>query len=179
MSLDFDFSKRYSRILHSSAPDFSAMSREERLKLAGNMHERQDVFDSKAEYVGAQACRDCHNEQYETWGKTVHASIYKSEQAMAAPAEEMFRYNTGVGASGGYPELGLEGVQCEACHGPGERHVNEPDVKDKGYIISLGGKCSSCVVEQICRGCHTFEFDPEFNFEKQIEKVQHGKGLKK
>ena len=172
-SLDFVFAKRYARILHTSAPDFSAMTREERLKLARASRERQNVFDSQAAYVGAQACRDCHGEQYEMWQKTVHAGIHTSERAEKAPAEEMFRYNTGVGGSGGYPELGREGVQCEACHGPGEKHVKEPDVKNKGYIISLGAKCSSCVVEQICRGCHTFEFDPEFNFEKQIEKVRH------
>jgi len=51
--------------------------------------------------------------------------------------------------------------------------VAKPEAKGQDYIISLGAECESCVVEQICRRCHSLADDPEFDFQKQIEKVRH------
>lgn len=172
-SLNFVFAKRYSRILHTNVPDLSKMSREKRLQFLRSYREKKNIFDNPARYMGAAACMKCHEKEYRHWEKTVHANVYKTEQAETAPPEKLFRYNTGAGSAGGYPEPGREGVQCEACHGPGEKHLAHPEAKGQGYIIALSNECSSCVVEQICRRCHSAADDPEFDFQKELEQVRH------
>ena len=172
-SLNFVFAKRYPRILHTNVPDFSNMSRQERLQFVRAYREKKNIFDNPARYRGAESCRKCHEKEYRHWEKTVHAGVYKTEKAETAPPEKLFRYNTGVGDAGGYPEPGREGVQCETCHGPGEKHIANPEVKGHGYIVSLGSECSSCVVEQICRRCHSAADDPDFDFQKELEQVRH------
>jgi len=172
-SLNFVFSKRFSRIIHSNVPDLTTMSREDRLKLIRTFREKQNIFDNPANYVGAEACKECHINEYAQWEKTAHASVQKTTKAISAPPEKIFRYNTGVGKDSGFPEPGREGVQCESCHGPGEKHLKKPEAKGHDYIVGLGGECSSCVVEQICRSCHSPNDDPNFDFDKQIENVRH------
>ncbi len=173
-SINFVFAKRYPRILHGNAPDLTKMTREERLRFLLSYREKSNIFDNPARYVGAESCRGCHSREYEHWNKTAHAATHTTEKAKTAPPEKQYRYNTGAGSAGGYPEPGREGVQCEACHGPGENHVAEPEAKGQGYIVGLTRECSSCVVEQICRRCHSSEDDPDFDFQKQLLKVRHG-----
>jgi len=45
-----------------------------------------------------------------------------------------------------------------------------------GTIISLGDKCDSCVILQICGSCHDAENDPDFEFsvEQKIDAQRHG-----
>ncbi len=173
-SINFVFARRYPRILHGNAPDLSQMTREDRLRFLLAYREKSNIFDNPAQYVGAESCRGCHSKEYGHWEKTVHAGAHTTEKAKAALPEKQYRYNTGVGSAGGYPEPGRDGVQCEACHGPGEKHVAEPEAKGQGYIVGLTRECSSCVVEQICRRCHSSEDDPDFDFQKQLLKVRHG-----
>jgi peroxiredoxin len=173
-SLNFVFDRRFPKVLHSMGPDLSAMDREDRLKVMRKFREKQNLFDNPAKYVGAKACRECHEREYDHWKKTRHASAHKTDKAKAARPEEMLRYYTGVGSRGGYPEPGRKGVQCEACHGPGERHIEKPEEKGHDYIVGLGGDdCASCVVEQICRRCHSPVYDQDFDFDKQIKKIRH------
>ena len=45
-----------------------------------------------------------------------------------------------------------------------------------GTIVSLGDKCDSCVILQICGSCHDDENDPSFEFQVQekIDAQRHG-----
>jgi len=172
-TLNFVFASRFPRVLHANVPDFSKMSRQERMKFVRAYREKKDLFDNPARYMGAESCRNCHEKEYRHWQTTVHAGVYKTRKAETAPSEKLFRYNTGAGSAGGYPEPGLEGVQCEACHGPGEKHIANPEAKCQGYIVALSDECSSCVVEQICRRCHSSSDDPKFDFQKELEQVRH------
>jgi hypothetical protein len=45
-----------------------------------------------------------------------------------------------------------------------------------GTIVSLGDKCDSCVILQICGACHDDANDPGFEFEVQdkIDLIRHG-----
>ena len=83
--------------------------------------------------------------------------------------DKKYLFTTGLDSPGG----GMLGIQCEACHGPGERHVKEPKKKGQNYIVGLGGSCDNCVVEQICRTCHGPDDDPNFKFEKYREAIRH------
>jgi len=177
-SLNFIYEKRFPKILHFNAPDLSSMDRQERQQFIRKYREKKNPFDSSAGYVGAKRCKKCHKLEYEQWEKTVHASVYKTKTAKNVSQDEEFRYNTGTGSPGGYPEPGMKGVQCEACHGPGEKHILKPDEKGQAYIVSLVSACPNCVVEQICRRCHSAVYDPDFNFEKQRQLISHKRNLK-
>jgi len=172
-SLNFKFSGRFKKVIHSNAPDLSSMTRDERLQLARTLKEQQTVFDSPAEYMGKDSCVECHEKEFKHWQTTKHAQAHKSERAKKSEAEKVFRYNTGPDSLEGYAKNGLEGVQCEACHGPGERHIKNPEGKGQDLIVGLGKECPSCVVEQICRQCHSVNDDPDFEFEKEFEKIRH------
>jgi len=172
-SLNFSFTKRLPRVLHGSAPDLSAMGPAERMKVLADYRRKRNLFDNPARYTGAGSCRECHPQEYGQWAATPHAAAGSGPEARAASPEKMYRYVTGSGSPGGYPEPGREGVQCEACHGPGERHIENPDARGQSYIVPLGAQCDSCVVEQICRSCHGSADDPGFDFDKAVEKVRH------
>merc|ERR1711969_485517 len=90
-----------------------------------------------------------------------------------------------MGRDGGFPDSGdftelalatpdLARVGCESCHGPGANHVAEGAVR-RGTILSLGDKCDSCVILQICGSCHDDANDPGFEFEVQekIDRIRH------
>ncbi len=168
-SLNFNFSRRFPKILHSNAPNLATMSREQRIKLLSEHKPKSDLFSNPASYKGSQSCKKCHELEYAQWSTTAHAAVGQSPEAIAAMPDKKYRFTTGSGSPGG----GMLGVQCEACHGPGERHIKEPKKKGQNYIVGLGGSCDNCVVEQICRTCHGPDDDPNFKFEKYRETIRH------
>jgi hypothetical protein len=74
-------------------------------------------------YVGAAKCKVCHVGIFNSWHETRHAEALSTlDGKNAEDAACLACHTTGFGA-GGYGAEGtladLEGVQCEACHGPG------------------------------------------------------------
>jgi predicted CXXCH cytochrome family protein len=78
-------------------------------------------------YVGSEACKDCHEDQFKSYGHTAHAKL----TALASWKDKV----TG----------------CEACHGPGKAHLEEGDPKK---IISFKNK-SAKEVSETCLTCHS------------------------
>jgi hypothetical protein len=135
-------------------------------------------------YVGSQACRGCHAAEHATWSESPHAHAVDTLETVRKQGNpDCLRcHTTGFGRPGGFPEKGqpaqhpdLASVGCESCHGPGGDHVAEGSAKI-GTIVSLGDKCDSCVILQICGACHDDANDPGFDFEvkQKIEKQRHG-----
>jgi peroxiredoxin len=172
-SLNFNFARRFPKVLHSAPPDIASLSREQRVKLLTDHKRNNDLFGNAASYAGAASCKKCHELEYAQWSKTAHAAAADSPAAASAPPDKKYRFTTGSGSPGGYPAPGRLGVQCEACHGPGERHVKDPQKKGQDYIVALSGSCDNCVVEQICRSCHGPDDDPKFKFEQYRETIRH------
>ena len=55
----------------------------------------------------------------------------------------------------------LADVGCEACHGNGHDHVLDPKVKTDPDTRGT------------CRGCHTVDQTPDFEFETFWERIKH------
>jgi RecJ-like exonuclease len=81
-----------------------------------------------ATYVGQAECASCHGEADAFWQSTGHAGAYKtlSDQFKEFNLDCVGCHVTGYQRPGGSTVTHmqtLQNVQCEACHGPGSRHV--------------------------------------------------------
>ncbi len=146
-------------------------------------------------FVGAKACRECHAPQWTQWSGTKHAGAYL---AVVSNDRWFYPlcvscHSTGLGQPSGF-EIGdgpltalalttgphaiplekiefpvtLEGVQCEACHGPGKGHVADPN--KAGLILRAPGT-------HVCLECHDTKNSPDFEARatEYLAKVRHGR----
>jgi len=116
-------------------------------------------------YVGSHVCGECHNVEYETFiTYSKKARSYESVEIMKAGLTEAEYRNclechaTGYGKPGGFTSVKetphLKNAGCEACHGPGGRHVKTEDGADIRRILSI----------EDCQRCHNEERVASFGF---------------
>jgi len=149
--------------------------RRERLA-AKNRREEKKLKGDK--FLGAKICSRCHQEIYEAWSNTPHASAFQTLVKEGAqndsdcigchttghgkptgympPASGEAQREEYVEASGGPPDL--RNVQCEACHGMGTHHRRN------------GGEFRK-VTEKECVACHNEEHSPSFDYEEYLPSV--------
>jgi len=121
---------------------------------------------------GSAACSSCHPRQAVQWRETPHARAWerlrREEQHYRAACVAC--HTTGYGERTGFrigaPDRGeLASVGCEACHGPGGRHI---DAGGRGFIRRE-------LPERGCRACHDAVNDPAFerDYADRRRKVRH------
>jgi peroxiredoxin len=180
-SLGFDYDSFRKNISHIGIAGMTPAQRE---ALGGSRP--GDLMPTDVAYVGSDACKSCHEAEFATWEQSPHGHSLRSLEARdkTTDASCLACHTTAFDLPGGFPAAAasnpksqpdLARVGCESCHGPGEAHVG-PNAKRRGTIISLGDKCDSCVILQICGSCHDDDNDPGFAFEvlDKIEKQRHG-----
>ena len=100
------------------------------------------------EYAGAAKCKMCHKVQYASWEGTKHA---KATETAKAGTEREWGADClkchATNASEDFP-----GVQCEACHGPGNDYKKMSIMKDRDAAIANGLVIPT---QATCDGCHT------------------------
>ena len=152
--------------------DISARQSDMALKSAhvhGHDHSHgghQDHADSI--FVTSQTCGTCHVDAFQAWEGSAHAhaiDILKRERK-EFDTQCVVCHVTGSGQPGGFEDLyrtaHLANVQCEACHGQGREHSQQPTVVKMG---PLGP--NSCVT------CHNRSNSPEFEFVSYWESIKH------
>jgi hypothetical protein len=184
-SLGFSYAGFLPEVSHRELAKIAALPNEEKRKiLVERRAPRENLLPTTASYVGSAACQSCHAAEHATWAKGAHARALESLAAKgkAESADCLRCHTTGFGRPGGFPadarpsaHPGLAHVGCESCHGPGGDHVKE-GAERIGTIVSLGDKCDSCAVMQVCGACHDAANDPGFEFEheKKIAAQKHG-----
>lgn len=186
-SLGFEYASFLPKVSHAANAELAELPLEERRALlAGRAGPRSGLLPTNAEYVGSDACRSCHEQEFATWVASPHGNSLASLEAKGEANNPTCQrcHVTALGLAGGFPaqasgaaaeSADLARVGCESCHGPGGAHVGE-NAPRIGTIVSLGDKCDSCVVLQICGGCHDQDNDPGFEFtvQEKIEKQKHG-----
>ncbi|MGZ6083993.1 MAG: multiheme c-type cytochrome [Polyangiales bacterium] len=129
----------------------------------------------EAFYVGQETCAPCHTSAVAVWKKTGHSHAYKT---IADESKEFNLDCVGCHVSG-YDKPGgstvtdvatpnLKDVQCEACHGPGSKHIEDPSSNP------LADKPE----ETVCTGCHHPPHTDVFEYKARLDKVLgpgHGK----
>jgi len=180
-SLGFDFATFLPGVSHSM---IAAMTDEQRTARFAEGVTHRELLPSTADYVGSDACQSCHESEFKTWSASGHAhAVATLEKAGKAGQSDCLQcHTTGFGKPGGFPTGGavsahpdLARVGCESCHGPGGKHIGD-GARRIGTIVSLGDKCDSCVILQICGSCHDAANDADFEFSVQehIERQRHG-----
>lgn len=145
-------------------------------------------------YVGTKGCRVCHKgekigNQYGLWAESAHAHAYETLKTSRAdslartlgienPVESDRCLKCHITAFG-VPEAQLsrgyareEGVQCEACHGPGSLYRPLKIMRDHQKAVENG---LWVLGEKGCVSCHhqAFSFIEEFNFERSMKRIAH------
>ncbi len=115
-------------------------------------------------FQGAGKCRPCHTEAHKKWAISPHARATKDlaiDHQQQNP-DCLICHATGLGKPGGYPQSSpdLSGVQCEACHGPGEGHP------PRQLAVQPPGP-------EACGRCHTERDSPLFDAEGYWKLVEH------
>ncbi|MEW6002109.1 MAG: cytochrome c family protein [Nitrospirota bacterium] len=125
-------------------------------------------------YVGSDACKDCHHEEYKNF--TTYAKKSRSfesiERVKKGLTEEEIKecyycHTTGYGKPGGFISPGktphLKNAGCEVCHGPGEFHVKTGSGRDIKRYLTL----------KDCEICHTSERVRAFRYKPLIHGGAH------
>ncbi len=183
-SLGFDYEDFLPKVSHAAMAHLLELPpAEKRARVAALGSTRKPLFRDAA-IVGSDACQSCHEQEFATWEASPHGKAIHSLAAdgKARDAECQACHTTALGKPGGMPEGAdpaahpdLARVGCESCHGPGGDHVGE-GARREGTILSLGDKCDSCVILQICGVCHDEANDPGFEFavQEKIDRQRHG-----
>ena len=145
-------------------------------------------------YVGASTCKMCHQtakqgEQFKIWEKSAHAGAYKTLTTPAAQkirkgaekdAECLACHTTGAGMDAKMFDKKFkaeDGVQCESCHGAGEKYKAMGTMKDHAKAVAAGlmDFKDEAAIEAHCRTCHN-EKSPVFKgfeFKEMWAKIAH------
>ncbi len=114
-------------------------------------------------YVGVEACVKCHKPAVDYWRKTVHAEAWKT----LVEVDKQYNYDcigchvTGWEKPGGVnlataEKRGLVDVQCETCHGPASKHVEEAGLEEPKTLVRRPP-------DRFCAdSCHTKEHSDTF-----------------
>jgi hypothetical protein len=130
----------------------------------------------RADYVGAQACKDCHAEAYAAWEQSAHA---RSDASLRRDTNSPRKgaclacHTTGEAPAG---QAFLAGVQCEACHGPGAGYASDDVMRNPTLARLLGLRDLSTPAARaaLCAQCHarTTRLLP-FDAEAAYRRIQH------
>lgn len=166
--------------------------------LASLFLSRISFAEAANKYVGVEKCKLCHKSedkgnQYGEWKSSKHASAYKSlgstkakEYAAKAgltddPQKSEKCLKCHATAFGVTPdmieeesELKIEdGVQCETCHGAGEKYWKIDTMRSQSASVANGLLIPK---ETNCVKCHNSEspaWSGSFNYEEDRKKILH------
>ena len=152
-------------------------------------------------YIGAEKCKSCHGakesgDQYSAWKAMKHAKAFAtlaSEEAKKTAAAKGIAdpqkaeacvkcHVTAFAAPESQIKKGFDrtqGVQCEACHGPGEKHMKARFAAaadaGTGPVKIPADEIVAVPDQKVCLGCHNAEspnFKP-FCYHDFVSKVRH------
>lgn len=141
-------------------------------------------------YVGSQKCKDCHEVSYKVWKNSGHARAWDTLVQLDPPRnfdpECISCHVIGWHPTGYFPYEGgflseqqtphLIDVGCEACHGPGGKHVEA----EMGADLQLQQKLYEAMrvtkqeaEDSQCVSCHDLDNSPDFDFRTYWPLVEH------
>lgn len=123
-------------------------------------------------YMGADACSECHQKEYDSWAKSKHAKAFDLLRD-DKKSDLTCLWCHATDAKDNYKAFRLRGVQCEACHGRGAQYAYGTFMENFSEIHKKGLRKQD---EAVCRDCHTPDRIPgigAFNYKEKLEKIKH------
>jgi hypothetical protein len=125
-------------------------------------------------YIGAAACKPCHEAVYEKWSKSGHQRSFErlgSEDRLKPDCLACHVTGAADVVAAQLDKPSLPGVQCESCHGPARPHAEQAAASPpatKGLTRKPG--------EALCLRCHNIK-SPHFRgfFYGAMVGMVHGK----
>ena len=139
-----------------------------------------------ATYAGAEACRTCHPNTFAKWQGTPHAHAFETlvhnpkdpRRVREFDAECVSCHTTGFTYKSGWVSAEktpyLKGNQCENCHGPASKHVEDPTNRD--FLAAMHRTADAADKGGLCAKCHDLENSKDFTFAAYYPRIAH-KGL--
>jgi len=124
-----------------------------------------------ARYETAEACKECHEDQYKHWLATRHAHAYASIKRVGRQGDPecLLCHTMGLGRGGGFVSMtataGLGRVTCQACHVVTADHDEKKVKRDPAIYIS----------SRLCMSCHGPVQSPHFDYFVYKPKILHTK----
>lgn len=123
------------------------------------------------DFVGAERCRSCHQEEFKVWAAGPHAGAMEALSERERQDARCTQCHTMVSDD---MDPALQGVQCETCHGAGRWYsetwvMRDKELREKLFLVQPD--------ERTCTRCHT-ESSPSlrpFRYEEKLEKIRHWK----
>ncbi|MDD3471085.1 MAG: multiheme c-type cytochrome [Thermoguttaceae bacterium] len=203
--LGFDADKltepRYQRVMldsrYTASPEIMALMRDYQSTLEelgfAELQRRPIPYpntDQLGGFVGSQRCQACHEEIYEHWRGTKHASAMETLENATTPRhcdpecicchvvgwepQKSFPWDGGYESIEKTPQLA--GVGCESCHGPGGSHIQAEAGTDIALQKQLRESLHLTPMEaeqQNCIGCHDGDNSPDFDFKLYHPVIDH------
>ncbi len=159
----YDRVEKNSALQQTARPRFAGFALEDQVPRGGNR------------YVGKEVCAGCHATEAADWAQSHHAGAFNrllQKQKHYQP-DCVTCHTTGFGYPTGF-RIGkdvehLVHVQCEVCHGPGERHARRPEARN----------IRRTPPPDLCQRCHDANQTPDFDarFAEMLAEVNHtGRG---
>ncbi|MBU3979835.1 MAG: cytochrome c family protein [Proteobacteria bacterium] len=127
--------------------------------------------DEEPYFIGNRKCRLCHFEYFKERENDLHANAFECLGRMKNNPYCLKCHTTGYREPQGFVSENitpqLRGVQCEACHGPGSKHKDNPEDE---HALPIGRKID---YQTVCIKCHDRNWTPEFNYKKYLDKIKH------
>lgn len=151
-------------------------------------------------YIGVKACSECHaseamGHQFSKWRLTAHAGAYAS---LAKPESKSIAELAGIPGEPQTARMCLgchataaetedwerlddfhveDGLQCEACHGPGSEYAFRDIMQDREKAVAMGlrlGAKDTCMVCHRDKGSHKAVLNtPPFDLEASWQRIAH------
>jgi len=119
------------------------------------------TFAEDNKYVGAEKCKSCHPKQFADFEsrKFTKAWAVLQMRGKTKDPECLKCHVTGFGKPGGFVSEEttpfLRYKQCEACHGAGQAHVNNPgDATARAAMIGYVKDKNVCIECHLCMKTH-------------------------
>ncbi len=150
---------------------------------------------TNGDYVGSEACQNCHEKSYVIWKKTPHSQAFSVLKNAVPPRnfdpecischvvgwnpQKYFPYRSGYLSEKETPKL--INVGCEDCHGPGEKHCwaenhgTPADQQAARIAVRLTEEeaADPNCAKQNCWSCHDLDNSPEFAFKLYFPFIKH------
>ncbi len=156
-------------------------------------HPSQVSLNPMPTYIGSKRCEECHQKAYDIWKGTKHSHAYQTLVDAKPTSNRQYDpecvvcHTVGFGYVSGYKSeketAKLENVGCESCHGPGSRHVSDPNNEEIQAVINPWKKLPNEAeehrrqrIDDSCQRCHDSENDVHWTnggFERNWPKIAH------